>query len=130
MQHRCRATPPKNFGVAPPPPACAGRKGVALHGGVAATVAGVALHCATKLVTREPKHPSCSISTEVRHGQSLENGIGNSRGPECSGFGGLCVVLFSLGGKTNTIEDKSGHFGTIHSTQGRRNHDSHRRDRI
>ena len=55
VQHRCRATPPKNFGVAPPPP-CAGRcrteiwvwKGVALHGGVAATVAGVALHCATK----------------------------------------------------------------------------------
>ena len=38
------------------PPHCAGRcrtgiwvrKGVALHGGVAATVAGVALHCATK----------------------------------------------------------------------------------
>ena len=38
------------------PPPCAGRcrteiwvwKGVALHGGVAATVAGVALHCATK----------------------------------------------------------------------------------
>ena len=51
---RCSATP-KHFGVAPPPP-CAERcrteiwvwKGVALHGGVAATIAGVALHCATK----------------------------------------------------------------------------------
>ena len=51
--------PLKNFGVAPPPP-CAGRcrteiwvwKGVALHGGVAATVAGVALHCATKISNR------------------------------------------------------------------------------
>ena len=40
------------------PPPCAGRcrteiwvwKGVALHGGVAATVAGVALHCATKVL--------------------------------------------------------------------------------
>ena len=41
------------------PPPCPGRcrteiwvwKGVALHGGVAATVAGVALHCATKYVS-------------------------------------------------------------------------------
>ena len=46
------------------PPPCVGRcrteirvcKGVALHGGVAATVAGVALHCATKdpVATRFP----------------------------------------------------------------------------
>ena len=47
---------PKNFGVAPCPPPVPGgvapkfgsEKVVALHGGVAATVAGVALHCATK----------------------------------------------------------------------------------
>ena len=46
---------PEKFWCRPPPP-CAGRcrteswvwKSVALHGGVAATVAGVALHCATK----------------------------------------------------------------------------------
>ena len=56
---------PLKYGVAPPPP-CAGRcrteiwvlKGVALHGGVAATVAGVALHCATKRKRRSGKlHP-------------------------------------------------------------------------
>ena len=49
---------PLNILVSHLPPPCAGRcrteiwvwKGAALHGGVAATVAGVALHCATKPV--------------------------------------------------------------------------------
>ena len=53
---------PLKFWCRTSPPPCAGRcrteiwvlKGVALHGGVAATVAGVALHCATK-VTSDPE---------------------------------------------------------------------------
>ena len=54
------------------PPPCAGRcrteiwvwKGVALHGGVAATVAGVALHCATKN-SRYPHHIAKHLSKKI-----------------------------------------------------------------
>ena len=64
------------------PPLCAGRcrteiwvwKGVALHGGVAATVAGVALHCATKrpnsqrhTMYENPSKNTVPISPEFVH---------------------------------------------------------------
>ena len=49
------------------------RKGVALHGGVAATVAGVALHCATKVPPQSGRVgqidaplPSCAM-VSMRH---------------------------------------------------------------
>ena len=57
-----------------PPPLCAGRcrteiwvwKGVALHGGVAATVAGVALHCATKTANHSGTGQTKPAANNVR----------------------------------------------------------------
>ena len=65
-----RYTPPKIL-VSHLPPPCAGRcrtemwvwKGVALHGGVAATVAGVPLHCATKPPSQSPFFSAPTLPT-------------------------------------------------------------------
>ena len=122
---------PKNFGVAPKPPPCAGRcrteiwvwKGVALHGGVAATVAGVALHCATKLRGCQTPaqhwikilhpwvqefYPVLGLGSRgivLGHFQTLRRGVFKQGVPH------LPLLVFSFGGGQETWQpEKSRHF--------------------